>query len=148
EGDLYKEAVEEWVKALEAIGSQLTEATSALVRSSRETTLAASTLAEADYDRRRALVEVRVPEKVESARVLVECTDGAVLVEGEPVEGPVLVHVENGTVLLAVTGRSVVSEVLSYSASRHVDMNMEADGTASLWCELGFGGSVLLHAEA
>ena len=112
------------------------------------TSLAASTLAEVDYDRRRALVEVRLPDRVESARVTVECTDGAVLVDGVPTEGPVLVHVENGTALLAVTGRSVVSEVLSYTAEGYVEMEMETECTASRWSELDFGRSLLLHGVA
>jgi hypothetical protein len=148
EGDLFEGALEDWVKALGAIGSQLSEATSALVRASRETTYSASALAEVDYDRGHALVEVRVPEEVESALVQVECTDGAVLLDGEPVEGPVLVHVENGTALLVVTGRSVWSEVLTYEAGTLVDMEMEADCSACRWSELGFGRSALVHAVA
>ncbi len=148
EGDLYKEALEEWVTALEAIASQLAEATSALARASRETTFAATSLAEVDYDRARSLVEVRLPERVKCARLLVECTDGAVLVDGEPVEGQVMVHVDNGTALLAVTGRSVRSEVMTYTADSLVDMAMEVDTSACQWWELGFGRSTLAHVEA
>jgi hypothetical protein len=148
EGDLYKEALEEWVEALGAIAGQLGEATSALARASREITYASSSLAEVDYDRGRTLVELRLPEQVERARVLVECTDGAVLVDGEPVEGPVQVFVENGTVLLGATGRSVRSQVVTYSSDSTVEMNMEADCSACQWWELGFGRSALAHVEA
>jgi hypothetical protein len=148
EGDLFKDALGEWVSSLEAIGSQLTEATAALSRSSRETTFAASSVAEAAYDRSRGLVEVRVPAAVGSARVLVECVDGAVLVDGEVVTGPVEVHVENGTVLLAVTGRSVVSEIQDYTSDEHLDMDMESTCTVSRWSELSFGSSLLEHALA
>jgi len=149
EGDLFKDALPEWVKALEAIGSELSEATAALARSSRETTLAASSVAEADYDRTRGLVEIRLPDWMESARVKVECTDGAVLVDGEPVEGSHLVHVDNGTVLLAVTGRAVVAEILSYTSDRdEVEMDLEANCSASRWSELSFGRSLLDYAEA
>jgi hypothetical protein len=146
EGDLFKEALEEWVKALEAIGSQLTEATSALARSTRETTFSASAVSEADYDRTRGLVEIRLPQWVESARVVVECPDGAILVDGEPVEGPQLVHVYNGTALLMVTGRSVVSEVISFTSDRGiVELDLEEEGYASQWSELTFGRSVVEH---
>jgi hypothetical protein len=80
---------------------------------------------------------------------MVECTDGAVLVEGEPVEGPHLLHVVNGTALVMVTGRSVVSEVLSYEGEGDtVGLGLEANCTASRWCELDFGRSVLEHAVA
>ena len=149
EGDLFKDALEEWVKALEAIGSQLSEATSALARSSRETTFSASAVAEARYDRTRGLVEIKLPSWVVSAQVMVECTDGTVLVDGEPVDGPQLVHVTNGTALLTVTGRSVVSQILSYDCGLSmVELDMEADCTASRWSELSFGRSVLEHAVA
>lgn len=148
EGDLFKDALGEWVSSLEAIGSQLAEATRALSRSSRETTFAASSVSEAAYDRSRGLVEVRVPAEVASARVMVECLDGAVIVDGEPVTGPVLVHVHNGTALLAVTGRSVVSDILTYTSDDQLDMDMEATCAVSLWSELSFGGSLLEHALA
>ena len=149
EGDLFKDALEEWVRALEAIGSQLTEAMSSLARSSRETPFTASALAEAKYDRARGLVEIRLPPGVISAQVMVECTDGTVLVDGEPVEGPHLVRVVNGTALVTVTGRSVVSEILSYECEGGtVDLGLEASCTASRWWELDFGGSVLEHAVA
>jgi hypothetical protein len=148
-GDLFKEALEEWVKALEAIGSQLTEATSALARSSRETTFSASSVSEVDYDRTRGLVEIRLPGWVTSARVKVECSDGAIVVDGEPKEGPQLVHVYNGTALLMVTGRSVVSEVLSFTCDRGiVALDLEETGTVSQWSELTFGRSVVEHALA
>jgi hypothetical protein len=149
EGDLFKEALEDWVMALEAIGSQLSEATSALARSSREMTFSASKVAEAGYDRTHGMIEIRLPDEVESARVLVECPDGAIIVDGEPVVGPQLVHVYNGTALLTVTGRSVVSEILSYTSDDHiVGLDMEERGTASQWSELSFGRSFVEHAVA
>ena len=71
------------------------------------------------------------------------------LVDGEPVDGPQLVHVTNGTALLTVTGRSVVSQILSYDCGLSmVELDMEADCTASRWSELSFGRSVLEHAVA
>jgi hypothetical protein len=81
--------------------------------------------------------------------VMVECTDGTVLVDGEPVDGPQIVHVTNGTALLTVTGRSVVSQILSYDCDLStVELDMEADCTASRWSELSFCRSVLEHTVA
>jgi hypothetical protein len=146
EGDLFKDALEEWVRALEATGHHLGEATSVLARSSRETSYGASTVSESGYDRTRGLVELRLPPGVTSARVEVECTDGEVLVDGEPREGPQIVQVLNGTALVVVTGRTVRSEVLTYIGEDIDDIDLEADCTVSRWCELSFGRSALDHA--
>jgi hypothetical protein len=136
------------VSALEAIGSQLAEATTALARTSREMVLAGSVMAEADYSRSMGVVELRLPEGVGSATVLVTCVDGAVLVDGEEVEGPYHLVVENGTALLAVTGRRVTSELLSYLSEPPVELDMEVDCDVARWSELSFGTSVVAHAAA
>jgi hypothetical protein len=149
DGEVFQEALKEWMRALDAIGDMLSRATTSLSRASRESAYSASSVSEAAYDRTRGLVEIRMPAWVESAQVLVECTDGAVLVEGRPVEGPCVVEVTNGTALFAVTGRAVTSRVLSYDDG-DVDGEIErlADCTAHKWFELSFGRSVLTHAEA
>jgi len=149
DGDVFKEALEDWVDALEAVAGQLGEATAALARSAMESTYSVSGVSEAAYDRTRTLVEIRLPDTVGRARVRVECADGAALVDGRPAEGPVVVNVTGGTALLVVTGRSVASEVLTYSSDvGFVDVVRRAEGTACAWYDLGFGRSALVHAEA
>lgn len=146
DGDVFKEALEDWIEALGAIAGQLSEAISSLARSSMESTLSASAVSEAAYDRTRMLVEVRLPAQVVSARVRVECVGGAVLVGGEPVEGPVVLNVTGGRAVLVVTGRTVNSEVDSYRCEgSFVDVVERVEGNALTWWELGFGGSVLVH---
>jgi hypothetical protein len=146
DGDLFKDALKEWVSALEAIGSQLSEAMTALARTSKETALAGSVMAEADYRRSMGMVEVRLPSDVGSARVLLTCTDGALMVGGEEVVGPYVLKVENGTAMVAVTGRSVTSEVLDHDGEH--PLRSETDCVVGRWSELSFGKSVLTHVEA
>jgi hypothetical protein len=103
-------------------------------------------MAEANYRRSMGMVEVRLPSDVGSAKVSLTCTDGALMVGGEEVEGPYILHVENGTAKVAVTGRSVTSKVLDHDGE--LPIISEADCVVSRWYELSFGRSVLAHVAA
>jgi hypothetical protein len=145
-GEVLGDALDDWLKALGAASLQLSEALDALTRASRESTLVVAAGAESAYSRALGLVEVRLPPGVPGAEVEVECEHGAVLVAGEPVEGPVVVTVNGTATLVCVNGRSATSRLLGHSGSSGGSGPLTEVGCAvSHWWEIGFGGDVLDH---
>jgi hypothetical protein len=148
EGDVHKGALEDWSKALGAIFVQLSKASQALSRASRESAFVASSGAEVSYTRARGLVEVRLPDALGTAQVEVGCQYGGVVRGGEVEAGPVVIQVFNGTAMLTVTGWHVTSRVVDHpdNVSKD-DFKPTAKCTAYHWGSLAFGSSVLDHGK-
>jgi hypothetical protein len=148
DGEVYEEALKDWTKALGAVSGQISEVSNALGRASRESAFVASAGPESAYDRDRALVEVRLPKWMTWARLEVSCQNGGVIIDGKVVEGTRVMEVNNGTMLVTVTGMKVSSRVLDYEGDgSDKERRALAECIAFRWSELGFGDSILDHSK-
>jgi hypothetical protein len=147
EGEVYKEALKKWTKAVSAVCKELQEASSSLTQASRESAFIASTGSGSAYRRDLGLVEVRFPVGVEQVKVTVSCPNGEVIVGGSAHAGSCTLEFDGTTTMVLVTGWYAGSTLLGISYREGVEYQVEADCGVPLWYELEFGAAVLDHRK-
>jgi len=144
-GKVYGDGLKDWLKAIGAIGGELSEATSALARASRESAFVSSFASESDYARERGLVQVQVPETVDWARMEIWSEGGAVFIDGRPVESGTILVV-NGSAMFTATGFAVQSKVLAWDGGTPSGrLTPSAACTVLPWNDLNFSVPTLRH---
>jgi len=144
-GSVYGDGRKDWLKAIGAIGGELSEATSALARASRESVFVSSFASESDYARERGLVQILLPETVDSARMEIWSEGGAVFIEGQPVESGTIQAI-NGSAMFTATGFAVQSKVLDWNGGTPTGgLTTFASCMVLPWHDLNFGVPALRH---
>lgn len=144
-GSVYGDGLKDWLKAIGAIGGELSEATSALARASRGSAFVSSFASESDYARERGLVQVQLPETVDRARMEIWSEGGDVFIDGQPVESGTI-EVTNGSAMFTATGFAVQSKVLAWDGMTPSGRLTPSAACMVLpWHDVNFGVPALRH---
>ena len=144
-GSVYGDGLKDWLKAIGAIGGELSEATGALARASRESAFVSSFASESDYDRQRGLVQIQLPETVDWAKMEIWSVGGSVFINGQPVERGTL-EVTDGSAMFTATGYAVQSKVLDWDGGTLTGrLTKYASCMVLPWHDVNFGVPALRY---
>ncbi|MCK4970619.1 MAG: hypothetical protein KAS77_08835, partial [Thermoplasmata archaeon] len=145
DGNVYGDGLKDWLKAIGAIGGELSEATGALARASKESAFVSSFASESDYDRERGLVQIQLPETVDWARMEIWSVGGAVFIDGQPVDSGTI-EVTDGGAMFTATGFAVQSKVLDWDGGTPSGgLTPSASCNVLPWNDVNFGVPALRH---